>query len=53
VVRVDPASGEVREVYLDEGEFSGSSVAAVRGRRMLVGQIFDDGILDCTLSTAE
>jgi arylesterase/paraoxonase len=53
VVRVDPASGAVREVYLDEGEFSGSSVAAVRGRRLLVGQIFDDGILDCTLSTAE
>jgi len=53
VVRVDPASGEVREVYLDEGEFSGSSVAAVRGRRLLVGQIFDDGILDCTLRAAE
>ncbi len=53
VVRVDPASGEVEEVYLDEGEFSGSSVAAVRGRRLLVGQIFDDGILDCTLNAAD
>jgi arylesterase/paraoxonase len=53
VIRVDPLAGSFREVYLDEGEFSGSSVAAVRGRRMLVGHIFDDGILDCTLGAGE
>lgn len=43
------ASGESDEVYLSDGDpLSASSVAAVRGRRLLVGQIFDDGILDCT-----
>ncbi|MCP5057922.1 MAG: hypothetical protein GY937_14550 [bacterium] len=53
VLRVDPESGVVREVYLDLGEeVSASSVAAVDGNRLLIGQIFDDGILDCTMSTA-
>ncbi len=50
VVRIDPASGAVEEVYLDEGRFSGASVAALRGRRLLIGTIFDDGFLDCTLA---
>jgi arylesterase/paraoxonase len=49
VLRVSPA-GAVQEVYLSDGAaFSGSSVAAVRGRRLLVGKIFDDGFLDCTM----
>jgi len=44
------AEGEATEVLLDDGSLmSGSSVAAVRGKRLLVGQIFDDGILDCTM----
>jgi arylesterase/paraoxonase len=42
--------GEVREVYLDAGEqLSGASVAAVRGRRLLVGAIADTKFLDCTM----
>jgi arylesterase/paraoxonase len=50
VLRVDPESGDVEEVYLDDGsEIAGASVAAVRGDRMVVGQIFGEGILDCTL----
>ena len=43
--------GRVDEVYLDDGRaLSGSSVGAVHGRRLLVGQIFDDGFLDCELA---
>lgn len=49
VLRVEPESGDVREVYLDLGDqISGSTVAAVHGNRMLIGQILGDGILDCT-----
>ncbi len=41
---------EVTEVYLNDGsELSGSSVAAVRGRRLLIGQISGDGFLDCLM----
>jgi arylesterase/paraoxonase len=51
VVRVSPATGAVEEIYLDDGsQISGSSVAAVSGDRLLIGQIFGDGILDCTMS---
>lgn len=51
VLHVTPASGEVEEVYLDDGStLSGSSVAAVRGNRMLIGEIYDEGFLDCTLA---
>jgi arylesterase/paraoxonase len=51
VLRVTPA-GDVAEMYLDDGStISGSSVAAVRGNRMLIGEIFDEGFLDCTLAT--
>lgn len=47
------SDGSVDEVYLDSGEqLSGSSVAAASGNRLLVGQIFDDGILDCTMDAA-
>ncbi|HVM95565.1 MAG TPA: SMP-30/gluconolactonase/LRE family protein, partial [Candidatus Acidoferrales bacterium] len=45
-----PRDGEAREVYANRGEeVSASSVAAVFGKRMLIGQIFDDGFLDCTM----
>ena len=41
----------VEEVLLSLGEdLSGSSVAAVRGERLLVGSVMDDGILDCRIS---
>ena len=44
------ADGRVDEVLLDDGaKLSGSSVAVASGNRLLVGQIFDDGILDCTM----
>jgi len=50
VLRVRP-TGEVDEVLLDDGrQLSGSSVAAARGNRLLAGQIFNDGILDCTMN---
>jgi arylesterase/paraoxonase len=43
--------GKVDEVYLDDGStISGSSVAAVRGNRLLIGEIFDEGFLDCTMT---
>ena len=46
-----PGSGYgVEEIYLDTGvEISGSSVAAVRGNRMLIGSVFDPKFLDCQL----
>ena len=49
-------TGAVEEMYLDDGRIiSGSSVAAASGNRVLIGEIFDDGFLDCTLDgpTAE
>ncbi len=47
VLRVG-SDGRVDEVYLDDGSrLSGASVGAVRGRRLLIGEIFDDGFLDC------
>jgi arylesterase/paraoxonase len=53
VIRVrDPGSDSprVEEVLLSLGEdLSGSSVAAVRGDRLLVGSVMDDGILDCRM----
>ncbi|MCC6849016.1 MAG: strictosidine synthase family protein [Deltaproteobacteria bacterium] len=49
VLRVTPR-GDVEEIYLDDGStLSGSSVAAVRGNRLLIGKIYDEGFLDCTL----
>ena len=39
-----------KEVYLNLGEeLSGSSVAAVRGKRMLIGSVFDPRFLDCQM----
>jgi arylesterase/paraoxonase len=44
---------KVDEVYLDRGEqISGVSVAARAGDRLLLGQIFGNGILDCTVTAA-
>jgi arylesterase/paraoxonase len=40
----------VSEIYLDPGDqLSASSVAAVRGKRLLIGGIFDARFLDCRL----
>src|SRR5262249_21365647 len=40
----------VDEVYLNAGDqIAAASVAAVRGRRLLIGQIFGNGFLDCVL----
>jgi len=54
VIRIDdPATDapRVKEVLLSLGEdLSGSSVAAVRGDRLLVGSVMDDGLLDCRIS---
>jgi arylesterase/paraoxonase len=52
VLRVSRAGGgyQVDEIYLNGGEqIAGASVGAVRGSRLLIGQIFGDGILDCTM----
>jgi arylesterase / paraoxonase len=50
VLRVDPGSGEIYEVMMDDGSLlSASSVAARYGNRMLVGPVLDPGFLDCTL----
>jgi arylesterase/paraoxonase len=52
VVRASPRPGggwAVEEVFLDPGERQcASSVAAVRGDRLLIGGIFEDHVLDCT-----
>jgi arylesterase/paraoxonase len=43
-------SFDVQVIYRNlGGPISGSSVAAVKGDRMLVGSVFDDKILDCVL----
>lgn len=45
----EPAKFDVEEVFLDTGEqISGSSVAAVRGARLLIGAVMDSKFLDCT-----
>lgn len=49
VMRVEPDTGRVEEIFLDDGaQLSASSVAAVFEDRLLIGQVFADGILDCT-----
>jgi arylesterase/paraoxonase len=57
VVRVRPAGADawdVDEVYLNDGtELAGASVAAVRGNRLLIGQIFGEGIRDCEMAAAD
>lgn len=50
VVRVTP-QGKVDEIYLSDGDpIAAASVAAVSGSRLLIGQIFGNGFLDCTLT---
>jgi arylesterase/paraoxonase len=52
VLRVSRAGSGYRvdEVYLNAGDqIAAASVAAVRGQRLLIGQIFGNGILDCTM----
>jgi arylesterase/paraoxonase len=53
VIRLTPRAGggyDVEEVYLDTGEeISASSVAAVRGNRLLIGAILESKFLDCRM----
>ncbi len=51
VLRVSPKNNfSVEEIYLSRGEeLSASSVAAVRGNRLLIGTVFDPQILDCRM----
>lgn len=49
VLRITP-DGAVEEVYLDDGnQISTSTVGAVHGNRLLIGNVFDDGFLDCQI----
>ncbi len=42
--------GDVHEVYLDGGtQLSAATVAAVRGKRLLIGPLADSKLLDCTM----
>jgi len=53
VLRVTPDGSKVDEVFLDDGSLlSTSTVGAVRGRRLLIGNVFDDGFLDCEMADA-
>ncbi len=46
----DDGQHQIDEVYLNRGEeLSGSSVCAVYKNRMLIGSIFEEKFLDCTL----
>ena len=48
-IKVSDGSFDVESVYLNNGDpIAGSSVAAVKGNRMLIGSVFDNKILDCT-----
>ncbi|MGD1935319.1 MAG: strictosidine synthase family protein [Candidatus Phaeomarinobacter sp.] len=50
VVRVDPETGKVDEVLVDlSGKLSASSVGAVNGNTLVVGAVFDSGVLVCPL----
>ena len=50
VLRVTPETGSVEEIYLSEGKpLSGASVASTYRGRMLIGQIVNDGVLNCSL----
>jgi arylesterase/paraoxonase len=41
----------VDEIYLDDGDqIAAASTAAVRGDRLLIGQIFGNGFLDCRMA---
>jgi len=50
VFRVDPESGRAEEVYASGGDpLSAASTAAVLGRTMVLGAIFDPHVLVCSL----
>ena len=50
VLRIEPGSGAVEEIYLDLGtSLSGSSVGAFHDGRLLIGTVFDPKFLDCRL----
>lgn len=50
VLRIDPENGHVDEVYLNNGDpLSVASTAAVSGRTMVLGAIFEPHVLVCTL----
>lgn len=48
VLRIDPQSGLVEEVFLDSGKLiSAASTAAVAGGQMVIGAIFDPKVVVC------
>ncbi|MDX2170469.1 MAG: SMP-30/gluconolactonase/LRE family protein [Deltaproteobacteria bacterium] len=50
VLRVSPDGQQVDEIYLNDGQpISAASAAARRGNRLLIGQIFGRGFLDCEM----
>ncbi len=50
VLRIDPETSEVTEIFLSEGaDLSASSVAARFGQRLLIGAVLDAKFLDCQL----
>lgn len=49
VLRVDPASGDVEEIFLDDGTLlSAAATASIAGGTMVLGPIFDARVLICT-----
>ncbi len=54
VIRITPLAGddyEITQVYMNDGsELSASSVAAVRGSRLLIGPVMDPHFLDCEMA---
>ena len=52
VLRIAAGGRTVDEVYLSEGDpLSGASVAARYGNRLLIGQMFGRGFLDCEMNS--
>lgn len=50
IVHVDPATGAVETVFMSLGEdISAASTGARYGDRLIIGAIFDNKFLDCTL----
>ncbi len=50
ISRNDKGEYSFREVYLNLGqELSAASVAAVHGKRLLIGSVFENYFLDCTM----
>ncbi|MBP7737258.1 MAG: SMP-30/gluconolactonase/LRE family protein [Spirochaetes bacterium] len=51
ITRKDNSGYAFKEIYLNLGEeISAASVAAVHGKRLLVGSVFEDYFLDCTMN---